>query len=141
MSVDLQPGAEIRADITRLPFRDGSFDLIICSHVMEHIDDEAAALHNLRRVLAPGGRTIVMVPVDDTRATTYEDARIVSPDDRTVAYWQHDHVRLYGRDISQRLAAGGFDVSPFRTEDLYDAAVIDRHQLSATEQIFVLSEA
>lgn len=51
-----------RADATRLPFRDGSFELACALDVLEHLDDDARALAELRRVLAPGGRLLVMVP-------------------------------------------------------------------------------
>lgn len=50
------------ADITALPFADNSFDHIICSEVLEHIPDEAAAAAELIRILKPGGNLIVSVP-------------------------------------------------------------------------------
>lgn len=49
-------------DARRLPFADGSFQRIIASEVMEHVDDDAAAMNELRRVLAPGGTLAVTVP-------------------------------------------------------------------------------
>lgn len=49
-------------DGTRLEFADNAFDLIIASDVLEHIDDEAAALREWHRVLRPGGRLLVFVP-------------------------------------------------------------------------------
>lgn len=50
------------ADITRLPFKDNSYDLVICSEVMEHIPDEDAAISELIRVLKPGRNLVVSVP-------------------------------------------------------------------------------
>ncbi len=50
------------ADITALPFADNSFDQVICSEVLEHIPDEAAAAAELLRILKPGGNLIVSVP-------------------------------------------------------------------------------
>ena len=46
----------------RLPFEDGAFDLITSLDVIEHIDDDVAALRELRRVLRPGGRLLIAVP-------------------------------------------------------------------------------
>jgi SAM-dependent methyltransferase len=46
----------------RLPFADGAFDLVTALDVIEHIDDDVAALGELRRVLRPGGRLLVAVP-------------------------------------------------------------------------------
>ncbi|MBF0302604.1 MAG: class I SAM-dependent methyltransferase [Desulfamplus sp.] len=50
------------ADITRLPFGDNSFDVIICSEVMEHIYEEEKALEELKRILKPGGQLALTVP-------------------------------------------------------------------------------
>ena len=52
----------VNGDGTRLPFPDGTFDRIICSEVMEHIPDDAAAARELARVLKPGGTLAVTVP-------------------------------------------------------------------------------
>jgi SAM-dependent methyltransferase len=52
----------VNGDGTRLPFPDDTFDHIICSEVMEHIPDDAAAASELARVLKPGGTIAVTVP-------------------------------------------------------------------------------
>lgn len=52
----------VNGDGTRLPFPDDTFDRIICSEVMEHIPDDAAAARELARVLKPGGTIAVTVP-------------------------------------------------------------------------------
>lgn len=44
----------VSADITQLPFPDGAFDFVICSHVLEHLDDPAAAIRELQRVAHAG---------------------------------------------------------------------------------------
>jgi SAM-dependent methyltransferase len=49
-------------DIGRLPFRDGSFDLVTANMVVEHVDDPAALLAEVRRVLRPGGRFLLHTP-------------------------------------------------------------------------------
>lgn len=51
-----------RADVTRLPFSDGSFDVVICSEVLEHVVDNKRAVAELMRVLKPLGDLIVTVP-------------------------------------------------------------------------------
>ncbi len=50
------------ADITQLPFADASFDVVLCSEVMEHIPHEEAAAKELLRVLKPGCPLVVSVP-------------------------------------------------------------------------------
>jgi SAM-dependent methyltransferase len=103
-------GVDLALDITQLDLPDNAFDLVICSHVLEHVPDDAAAMAELRRITAPGGCCIVMVPIALAREHTYEDASITAPADREREFLQHDHVRLYAPDISDRLRAAGFDV-------------------------------
>ena len=50
------------ADVRRLPFRDGSFDKVICNQVLEHVDEPDAVLGEFARVLRPGGRLFLSVP-------------------------------------------------------------------------------
>lgn len=50
------------ADICCLPFGNGSFDLVICSEVLEHIADYRQAVQESIRVLRPGGALVVSVP-------------------------------------------------------------------------------
>ncbi len=52
----------VRGDIHRLPFGDGAFDRVIMSEVLEHLDDDARGLAEVRRVLKPGGILAVTVP-------------------------------------------------------------------------------
>jgi len=60
---ELGTGAElVLADAHRLPFEDASFDRVLMSEVLEHLDDDAAALAEIRRVLRPGGVLALSVP-------------------------------------------------------------------------------
>ncbi|MBU2054192.1 MAG: class I SAM-dependent methyltransferase [Proteobacteria bacterium] len=51
-----------RADVTKLPFADGCFDVVVCAEVLEHIAENRAAVGELLRVLKPGGDLVVTVP-------------------------------------------------------------------------------
>lgn len=111
LSVDIDPEKAMKKeDITQLSFKDSSYDIIICSHVLEHIEDDRQAMSELYRVLKRGGFAIIDVPIDYEREKTYEDPLIITPEERTKAYWQGDHVRLYGRDFSDKLRNVGFNV-------------------------------
>jgi SAM-dependent methyltransferase len=52
------PAAELIGPVEALPVPDASFDLVLCTQVLEHSDDPAQAVKELRRVTAPGGRVL-----------------------------------------------------------------------------------
>lgn len=114
LSVDINPkAAMLKADITDLPFRDNLFDVILCSHVLEHIPEDILAMKQLYRVLSPEGFAIIQVPIKDEFNgrkidKTFEDFSVTSPEERQKLFGQSDHVRIYGRDYSQRLESAGF---------------------------------
>lgn len=115
---DLQPGplVDVALDAHALPFGDRDFALILCSHVLEHVDDDARVLGEFLRVLAPGGTALLQVPVDPRRETTHEDPDLTTAEQRTAAFGQHDHVRMYGNDVARRFERSGFDVEELRPE-------------------------
>ncbi len=100
-----------KVDICNVPFEDETFDVILCNHVLEHIEDDARAMSELHRVLKREGFAILQVPIDESRATTYEDFSIASPRERERAFGQYDHVRVYGCDYEDRLRRAGFSVT------------------------------
>jgi hypothetical protein len=90
----------------------------------------------LRRITAPRGFCLVMVPLDLGRSTTYEDPAVTDPADRQREFLQHDHVRLYAPDIASRLQGAGFDVETIdMTRELGDDA--HRYRLLASDLIFL----
>lgn len=112
LTADLDsPLADIQLDVTRMPFSDGSFDVVLCNHVLEHVSDDRAAMREIERILRPDGWAILLVPIERSRATTFEDPAIDSPEQRFEYYGQEDHARLYGLDYADRLAEAGFHVS------------------------------
>jgi predicted SAM-dependent methyltransferase len=100
----------VRMDITDNLFRDDVFDMILCSHVLEHVPDDRQAMRELFRVLRPGGVALVLVPIFHYQADTIELDTILTPEEREQAFGQHDHVRRPGMDYPMRLADAGFAV-------------------------------
>lgn len=108
VSVDrFDPAADWRADLTALPFADGSFDLILSSHVLEHIPDDRRAIKELSRVLRPGGHAIIAVPFDPNCTVSPEAPADATPAQRQARFGHPYHFRYYGRDIADRLAEAG----------------------------------
>ena len=128
---------DLRLDVTALDLPDDGFDAVLCSHVLEHVDDDAAAMRELARVTAPGGWCLVMVPLDLGRQETYEDPAITAPEERVRAFWQHDHVRLYAADIGERLTAAGFDVERIRPRAELGAETMRRCRIDETDEIWL----
>ncbi len=135
-TADLYAPADLKLDITGMDLPDGAFDLILCSHVLEHVPDDRAAMSELRRVLAPGGLCLVLTPYRADRAT-YENPAVTSPLGRMVAFGQQDHVRIYGTDLADRLREAGFDVEDRTPAELFDASVVSRSELDPDEHLFL----
>lgn len=105
------PIVDVKADILDLPFKDNSFDVVFCNHVLEHIEEDKKAMQELYRVLKPNGFGIFQVPQDVNLEKTYEDFSITAPQDRAKHFGQYDHVRVYGKDYFDRLRQVGFTVN------------------------------
>lgn len=107
------------ADLTDTPFESDAFDIVICSHVLEHVPDDGKAMREIHRILKPGGQALLLVPLAIDGKGTDEDASITDPNEREERFGQWDHVRLYGRDdFLSRMSKAGFDVTvydPFQT--------------------------
>ena len=111
VTADLEsPLADLHFDIQQIPLEDNSFDVVICNHILEHVESDHRALSEIRRILRPGGWAVVMSPVDLGREKTFEDDSITDPAERTRLFGQYDHRRVYGRDYVERLAEVGFEV-------------------------------
>lgn len=131
-TADIEPGrADLALDIEALALPDASVDGIVCSHVLEHVDDRKA-LGEIRRVLRPKGLAIVMVPMVEGWRQTYESREIDSPAARERHYGQHDHVRYYGADLRDRIRAAGFALEEFTAE----GPDVPRYGLMPGEKIF-----
>jgi ubiquinone/menaquinone biosynthesis C-methylase UbiE len=128
-------------DVTQICFADDSFDAILCIHVLEHVQQDRQALHELHRVLKPGGWGLLDVPMDDTRQATLEDPRITSPLDRERHFGQHDHVRAYGLDYYDRVAQAGFRVRRDRFAAELDPARVARHGIEIRDICLVTKAA
>jgi len=136
------PLADFQSDVCCLPFPDDSFDVILCSHVLEHVPDDRKAMSELCRVLKPGGWAVMQVPISNELTTTFEDARISTAEERERHFGQHDHVRLYGGDdFYVRLAQAGFSVNVVNFIERLDEETIKRYALDRQEIIYLCGKS
>jgi SAM-dependent methyltransferase len=136
---DLFPSAPHleRIDLQQMAFATASFDLVIANHVMEHVDDDSAALREITRVLAPGGRAILQTPFSPVLAGTLQDPGIRSPQARLHAYGQEDHVRLYGSDVFRRFGSAGLEDTHIAHEDVLSHVDAFLHGVNPREPLFL----
>jgi SAM-dependent methyltransferase len=129
-----------KADITKIPFEDNSFDFIICSHVLEHIPNDHLAMTELYRVLKKNGNSLLQVPIDYSREKTYEDHTIVTPEDRLRIFGHDDHVRIYGKDYKIRLENAGFTVNELDYVSTMNEIDVRKYGLIDSELIYHCSK-
>jgi len=80
-----------------LPATDGSFDIAVCSDVLEHFEDDTAVMREIARVLAPGGVIVFSVPAYQFLFSYWDES--------------HGHKRRYTKkEMAARLNEAGFDV-------------------------------
>jgi ubiquinone/menaquinone biosynthesis C-methylase UbiE len=103
-------GVDFVVDVTQMDeIPSNSYDMFICSHVLEHVDDDRKALSELFRILKPGGRGILMVPIVLKLEEIDEDPAITDEATRWRRFGQYDHVRLYSKaGFTQRIQDAGF---------------------------------
>lgn len=119
-------------NVLNIPFNENRFDIVICNHVLEHVDDDTKAMNEIRRVLKEGGFAILQVPISKSSQNTYEDFSITSPDERRKAFGQFDHVRIYGLDYKNRLENCGFKVELINISDKYK-----KYGLNKEENLYI----
>jgi SAM-dependent methyltransferase len=131
-----------RVDITDMRgYPDASFDIVLCSHVLEHVPDDRRAMRELHRVLRPDGFAIVMVPLVHGVDKTNEDRAIDTPALRWKYFGSDDHLRQYGkRDFADRLAAAGFNVERLGI-DFFGEEALRRAGIAADSVLYVVRKA
>lgn len=104
-------GVKHVVDATDIPFDDNTFDVIMFSNIIEHIEDEQSALKELYRVLKPNGVAFIDAPVFYNLDKTIENLDFINtPELQKEFYGWPGHVRKYGKDYKSRLESAGFIV-------------------------------
>jgi hypothetical protein len=126
---------DLKLNIERIDQKNASWDCIICSHVLEHVD-HYAALRELERILAPGGRLLALFPVVEGWIDHYEDKEIVSEHDRAIHFGKKNHLKRFGSSIREDITRAGF------TLECYSATGADVviHGLIPGEALFIASK-
>lgn len=129
------PHAHVQANLKYLPFKEGCFDIIISSHVLEHIDDDRPAIRELTRVLHPSGWAVIMVPFHPARPT-YEDMSLTTPAERKAVFGHPFHFRSYGNDLIGRLAKAGLNAKVVESKKFLTANQRKRWRINRNYLLF-----
>ena len=127
----------LNIDLTDLNYKNDFFDIIICNHVLEHIEEDKKAIFEMYRVLKKGGKAIITVPINEKLNSTYEDSSITNSSERIKHFGQWDHVRWYGLDIKERISKVGFDVEMNRYSNNFSKD--DFKRLGLSKSIIIIA--
>lgn len=137
ITADLEsPIADYKCDVQELPFAENEFDMVICNHVLEHVDDDTRAMSEILRVMKKSGQAIILVPVDFNRETTYENPAIKSSKERKEHFGQYDHQRVYGLDFPEKLKSIGYQIPEINFLDEIIPEKKIRYRLPAKEFMY-----
>lgn len=106
-------GVDDKVDIQDMNiYADEYADFFICSHILEHVDDDKKAMREFYRILKPSGWGVLMVPIQLNIDVIDEDPAIVDPGERWKHFGQDHHVRVYSKQgFVGRLKEAGFKVT------------------------------
>ena len=117
VSADLaMPSAAIRADANWMPFQADVFGMLVCSHMLEHLADDAGVLGEITRVLCKGASAFLMVPML-IKWESLPTEEFPGPNPLIDM-----HYRAYGADLKDRIEHAGMQCGLLKFSDVIGAA-------------------
>jgi SAM-dependent methyltransferase len=127
-------------DVEALEFDDDHFDLIICNHVLEHVDFLARAVAEFHRCLRPGGHLVAQTPYSPILRRSIETTTSESESFATYYYGQDDHARLYGLDLIDEFHAAGLVGEPIEHTTLLGEIDPEAYGVNPVESFFLFTK-
>jgi SAM-dependent methyltransferase len=142
VSGDLNPKkAENIINIEHMPYKNNTFELIICNHVLEHVTNDYIAMLELFRILKINGTAILQVPYAKKLKFTIEDKNLVLSRDRETYFGQKDHLRIYSLySYASKLRKVGFVVKKINFTKYLAKKVINRTALNSEEILIICTK-
>lgn len=125
---------DFKIDLSKkIAFRD-KFDLIICNHVLEHIQNDILALKNIYSMLSKDGMAILQTPYSKIIDQDYFINENLSPEENLKLYGQDDHVRIYSKkSLINKIKNTGFELeifpSTYFNSDRLNYGLIDEEEV------------
>lgn len=110
------PSAMAKIDITNNPYPAGSFDVIFCSHVLQHVQDDRRGIGEFYRVLKNGGWAVFLEFTGHHE--TVESRSVMDAAERERLFGAHGYFRRYGLDFKDRLEESGFRAEVFGASEV-----------------------
>jgi SAM-dependent methyltransferase len=131
------PGVDDVCDITNMTcYEDAAFDVVICSHVLEHIHDDDRAVAEIARILKPKGKALILVPIPLGLENNLYDPSLIDPAERIKYYGQNDHVRMYSKNgLVKLISNAGLKVETWGRSNV--SVQFDKVGLSATSTLYL----
>ena len=127
----------VAINIEQMQFEDDRFDLVICNHVLEHVNFPERAVAEFARCLAPGGHVVAQTPYSPLLKRSMELTVAVHPGFATYYYGQNDHVRIVGLDLIETFHAAGFSGEPIPHTTLLGDEDPEASGVNPTEPFFL----
>jgi len=131
-------GVDDKVDLMDMQvYQNETFDIFICSHVLEHVANDKKALSEIYRVLKHNGYAILLVPIPLSLQETDEDSSISDPSIRWQRFGQDDHVRLYAKkDFRDRILSAGFTLREV-TIDNYSREIFYKVGIALSSVLYI----
>ncbi len=136
------PDVDCHADLTDMNMiKDNECDFFICSHMLEHIENDRKAIAELYRITKYGGKGILMAPISTAIESTIENLPDVKTDeDRWKYYGQNDHIRLYARkEFVERITQSGFELEMYDIDNL-GKSFLKKNGLKETTVLYIVKK-
>lgn len=132
------PNVNHNVDLLNLPFENDHFDFFICSHILEHVQDDGQAIRELFRITRSNGCGILMAPIIIGLKKTIENTSITSGAERWHFFGQDDHVRLYSHeDYVKKITSVGFKVEQLNIK-YFGVSIFKKLGLKKTSILYIV---
>ncbi|WP_188465544.1 class I SAM-dependent methyltransferase [Bizionia arctica] len=127
-----------RLNIESIDEPNDAYDLIICYHILEHVENDTKAMEELERILKPEGRCIIQTPFK--AGDIYENDTVKTDEERLIHFGQKDHLRIYSAEgLINRLKSVGFNTKLLEFKEIennWHGFKIDENLIIAEKSVF-----